>query len=266
MSHFPIRFLLSAAAFTLIGMGFTPRVAAQAQPTAPGATEPGKAPDPALKGPAVGNRPLVRGTAPSGFGPDAIEKKKAGGKKPMPPKPMPEFLKSLDVLRAAPTPEAIRLTADEDAKIKAIVAALDMSVKEYMDTNRAEIDTLRGKLSPSDRAMLDQQLQRGGPIRISRAGFGGKVGVAKQRGKQPGASPAGPAATPTTAGQPSKEDAAKTRARLVEIYSARPKSEDAQAKIMGILTPDQLTFVDKELAAHDGMTAPRRHARKGKIV
>ena len=143
MSHFPIRFMLSSVALTLIGLGFTPNAAAQAQPTAPGATEPGKAADPALKGPAVGNRPLVRGTAPSGFGPDAIEKKKAGGKKPMPPKPMPEFLKSLDVLRAAPTPEAIRLTADEDAKIKAIVTAFDVSVKEYVETNRVEIDVVR---------------------------------------------------------------------------------------------------------------------------
>ncbi len=258
MSRCAARFVLPLAAFALIGLGLTRSAPAQSNPAA----EPANATDPALKGPEIGDRAPVKGKSSAGFGPDSIEKKKAA--KPKPPMVMPEFLKSVDILRSAPTPDATRLTTDQDSRIKAIAADFESSVKSYLAKNQVEIDALRAKLSPTDRALLDQQLQRGGPIRLSKAGFGGKAGVAKLRGKQKDAAPADPAASTPDATTQSKEDAAKTRTRLVEIYAGRPKAEDAQAKIMGVLTPDQLTIVDKQLADHEGMDTPRRHAPKGK--
>ncbi len=255
-----------AARFVAVSMSLAaltgllaPQAALGQVPATPAA--PDKATDSALKGPTVGERPTAKGKPQSGFGPDAVAKKSAANK-PSAPLGMAEFLKAIDVLRGAPTPEAARLTTEEDARFKAIAADFATSAKTYMETHKQELDDLRAKLSPNDRNMLDMQLERGGAIKLSKAGFGGKNGVLKKKSKGTGdAQPDAPAAPAQ-----SKDDAAKTRARLVEVYAARPKAEDAQAKILGALTPDQLTIVNEQLAKHDEMSMGRRrgHGQKGK--
>ena len=155
---------------------------------------------------------------------------------------MAEFVKAIQTLRNAPTPEANRLTADEDAKIKAALAEQEQATKTYLDAHRQEIDDLRSKLSATDRAMLDEQLQRGGAIRLNKVGFGGKNAVLRKKDKS--AVHADATSDTATLG---KEDAAKTRARLVELYTGRPKSQDAQTKILALLTPAQADLVSEQL-------------------
>jgi hypothetical protein len=251
---------LAISATTVALLAGPEAVSAQTQPASSPTANPDKPTDPALKGPTVGDRPGAKKTA-SGFGPDAVAKKTANHKHSG-PLAMAAFMKSLDVLRAAPTPEAARLTSEEEARIKTIASDLESSTKAYMDAHKHEIDDLRAKLSPNDRNMLDQQLARGGPIRLSKAGFGGKHGVARQKGKAGNNASADQGSTSAQ----SKEDAAKTRSRLVEIYAGRPKAEDAQSKILGVLTPEQLTIMNTELAKHDEAPKVRKnaHGAKGK--
>jgi hypothetical protein len=203
-------------------------------------TTPSQPTDPTLKGPSIPERQVSpRTSTAAGFGPDSIEKKKAGGKKPAPPISMAQFMSALGVLRSSAFP----LTAEQSTKIQTIGTDFDAETKSYMDKNQAEIDTLRGQLSPTDRAMLDQQLARGGPIRLSKAGFGGKKRIAKQKGK--GGATAPDAASP--AAQPASDAEATARARLVEIYANRPNAQDAQDKILGVLTGDQRPLVEARL-------------------
>ena len=44
----------------------------------------------------------------------------------------------------------------------------------------------------------------------------------------------------------------------MELYNGRPSAQDAQAKILGLLTPEQLTIVDQELAKQEEATAAKR--------
>jgi hypothetical protein len=226
----------------------------------PPAAPAGSPDDAALKGPTVEVRPGAKGKGTSAFGPDSIEKKKAAGAKPMPPPSMAEFTKAVDVLKASSTPEAARLSADKSAEIAKVAAEFETATKGYMAKNQAELDTLRGQLSPNDRNMLDQQLARGGQLHLSKAGFGGKNGVLKGKGKQ---TDVGEKTTEDAMTAPAKgEEAAKIRSRLVEIYAGRPKVTDVQAKILGMLSPEQLPLVDAELAKLDARNAPA-HAGKG---
>lgn len=199
-----------------------------------------KTAEPALKGPSVGVRPDAKGKRTGEFGQDAVAKKASA--KAAAPATMAEFVKAIQTLRNAPTPEANRLTADEDAKIKAALAEQEQATKTYLDAHRQEIDDLRSKLSATDRAMLDEQLQRGGAIRLNKVGFGGKNAVLRKKDKS--AVHADATSDTATLG---KEDAAKTRARLVELYTGRPKSQDAQTKILALLTPAQADLVSEQL-------------------
>lgn len=214
------------------------------------ATPPDRSDESPLKGPSVAEPPKAKGKSQTGFGPDAVAKKTA--KKPAGPLSMAEFVKAIDVLRGGATAEGTRVTSDEDAKIKMLVSEFEASTKAYMDAHQKEIDALRAKLSSNDRVMLDQQLQRGGPIKLTKVGFGGKSAVLKQKAKSAGGSSADSAPTQ------SKDDAARTRTRLVELYSARPKPDDVQGKVLGLLTPEQLKIVNEHLANRDEMSSGRR--------
>ncbi len=212
--------------------------------------------EPALKGPAVGARPDGKGKGTGEFGPDAVAKK--ASTRASAPVTMAEFVKAIETLRNAPTPEANRLTADEDARIKAALAEQEQASKAYLDAHRQEIDALRSKLSATDRAMLDQQLQRGGSIRLSKTGFGGKNAVLRKKDK--GAAPADATSDTATVG---KADAAKTRARLVELYAGQPKPLDAQTKILAMLTPAQADLVSEQLK-NDATHGKHAHGKGAK--
>jgi hypothetical protein len=220
--------------------------------------------DDTLKGPDVTARNDPQTAARSGFGPDSIERKKAAGKRPQPPLSMTEFMRSINILRSAPTPDATRLTPEEDTKIQSIASDFDTSLKSYMDKNKAEIDSLRAQLSPTDRAMLDQQLARiasnGGELHFSKAGFGGKKQLAKQHSKQPSSTDSSDNSSTSTQSTQTA-DAAKVRSRIAELYSNRPKPQDAQSKILGVLTPDQLTIVQEDLAKHEKSDDQSKHHR-----
>jgi hypothetical protein len=141
----------------------------------------GPADDSPLKGPSVTDHstPKAKGT----FGPDAIEKKKAGNKSSPPPR-MAEFLKVMEELKHSPTPESARLTAEQEGKIGSAAKEFESATSAYMDKNKVELDGLRAKLSPNDRNALDQQLARGGAIHLSKkTGFGGKKGAEAEVGR-----------------------------------------------------------------------------------
>ncbi len=215
-----------------------------------------KTAEPALKGPSVGVRPDAKGKGTGEFGPDAVAKKASA--KAAAPVTMAEFVKAIETLRNAPTSDANRLTADEDAKIKAALAEQEQATKTYLDAHRQEIDDLRSKLSATDRAMLDEQLQHGGAIRLTKVGFGGKSAVLRKKDK-------GTPSADVTNGTAThgKEDTAKTRTRLVELYAGRPKPQDAQTKILAILTPAQADLVSEQLK-HDATHGKRAHGKGAK--
>jgi hypothetical protein len=230
---------------------------AMAQSTSPAPAQPT---DPTLKGPPVADHPVSpKVTTAAGFGPDSIEKKKAGGKKPTPPLSMKQFMTAIDSLSSSASP----LTSDQSSKIQAISSDFETATKSYLDKNKAEIDSLRAQLSPADRETLDQQLARGGPLKVSKAGFGGKK-HAKQNSQDSSTSPS--STTPsTTSSTTSTADSAAARTKLVEIYSNRPKADDAEAKILGVLTGDQRTLVEDKLKQMEQTRAEQHggHKRPG---
>ena len=138
---------------------------AQAQP---------KTDEPALKGPEVKDNSLP-GQKRS-FGEGSKDKKAADR-----PTPFPVVMKALDALRGEQA-GGNRLTDDQDAKLKVVQEEFQKSTREYLEKNRDEVATLRGKLTTEDRSKFDQAFGgEGRALRASKNGFKGKApkGAAK---------------------------------------------------------------------------------------
>lgn len=215
-SHFSLAFLSAALVLSAAPL-------ALAQPD-----------NPPLKGPDVTDRPPARGKAKSSFGGDAAGKNKA---RPQLAPPMPAFMKALD---------AANLTNDQSSKAKAFAADFDKAGAAFRENHKAEIDAARAKLSQTDRDALDKMLESGRPLKASKAGFQGKrKALGKGKGGEDSESMTDKPDAPSN--KAASEDAAEARAKLLEIYSQRPKPEETQTKIFALLNDKQTQAVETHL-------------------
>ncbi len=175
------------------------------------------------------------------------------------------FMRALNVLRGDQADESVRLSADQDAKIKGITDAFMNSMKEYRDQHKAEVQDLVKQLPPEERrragAFLrgpqgpggpDGQGGPGGPPDGQRGkgrpgGKGGKGGPGPDAQRPPQGAPDGDMMAPDNGPPPTKEQADAARAKLKEIIEGAPKPDETQKQVWALLTDAQKPVVQKEM-------------------
>jgi len=196
-----------------------------AQPTTQPATQPT---DPALKGPAVKQAGVPGENRQFGDG-------KVKGKERMGTEiPHRLFMKSLDSLRGDSADAAVRLSADQNSKIKAIDDAFSADVAKYREAHQGEARDLAQNLSPEDRKKAMAFLGREGRAQGDKAA---KLG--KGKGK------AAPEAGDMSSADAKKSEDAK--AKLRELMEGAPKSADTHARIFAVLSDTQKAAFQKQL-------------------
>jgi hypothetical protein len=205
-------------------------------------TQPAKTDDSALQGPAV-KEAGVPGESRQFADGKAKHKERLGTEIPH-----PLFMRALEVLRGDSADASVRLTADQDSKIKAISQAFTDSVSQYRQDHMAEARDLIQQFSPEDRKKAQQFLNREG------RGQDGKAPKLGDKAKGKGKAPEAPTATDdansdsmtgTAQVDPKKSEEAK--AKLRELFEGAPKPADTHAQIFGVLTDTQKPVFQKEL-------------------
>lgn len=173
------------------------------------------------------------------------------------------FMHALDVLRGDEA-GANKLTADQDARIKAINDEFRAKGDAFREAHKAEVRALIKDLPEPDarRArgflMVAREFYReDGPTPGERPG-GARRGERGPEGR-PKDGP-GRGDMPPTKGEDRKPspEAEKARERLHEILKDAPKLEDVHAQLFGVLTADQRAMVEKELAHQREQAEARR--------
>lgn len=187
--------------------------------------------DPALKGPAV-KQTGVPGENRQ-FGDGKVKNKERMGTEI----PHRLFMKSLDGLRGDSADAAVRLTADQDTRIKAINEAFMSEVSKYREAHQGEARELLGQLSPEDRKKAAAFLGR------EARGLGEKP--AKLGPKAKGKGEAKPDEMTDQTVDPKKSEEAK--AKLRELMEGAPKPADTHTQIFAVLNDSQKAAFQKEL-------------------
>lgn len=199
--------------------------------------------DAVLRGPEVKDNsvPGTRGK----FGGTGSAKENRG-QQPIPPRVM---LQAVNVLKSDSTPEADRLTAEQEKQVRAVQEEFRASQKAYFDEHRDEIMKLRSELGPENRRKLDERLR-------SLPGFnreGGRPGD-KPQGR-PDRKPGKNADKQTPDGDQmqdgmqaaSEADQIAAMSRLKELAEQAPDAKDAQTRAWAVLSASQKALVEKEL-------------------
>ena len=197
-------------------------------------TQPKKTDEPALKGPAV-KEAGVPGENRQ-FGEGKVKNKERMGTEI----PHRVFMKSLDALRGDTADASVRLSSEQDSKIKATNDAFMDSLAKYREANQAEARELIQQLDPKDRRMAMEFLGREARNLGEKAPKLGEKGKAK--GKPDAAKP--DEMSGETVDAKKAEDA---KARLREMLEGAPKPADTHAKIFGVLTDVQKAAFQKEM-------------------
>jgi hypothetical protein len=200
-------------------------------------SQPKKGDEPVLKGPSVKetgvpgeNRPFSGGKG---------RKDRMGGEIPH-----PLFMRALDSLRQQDADEAIRLTSDQDAKIKSIDGEFMAARRKFVQENGQELRELAPQLSPEDRRKL--------------AEFVGREGLRQEGQKGKGTGPKPDEMTPDA------ETSKAARARVLELVESAPKPADSHAKMFAVLTAEQKAAFQKRLeAARASMQGPAQKKSDG---
>lgn len=208
-------------------------------------TKPDEAP---LRGPSGNDHSVPGETGRFGGGASGDKKDRAAQQ----PIRHPMFMKALDVLRGEQADASVRLTSDQDAKIKTIDEAFRKQAETFRTEHAAEVRGLVSQLTPEDRRKFAQYMGL----------FGGRDG-AGERAKGDGAKGGGvkgggkaarrPDATPQdgndamTDAKPDPAAAEAARNKLREIVEAAPKPEETHKQIFGVLTDTQRPVVEKEI-------------------
>jgi hypothetical protein len=212
-----IRFAVPALALaTFAGAAF-----AQTQP---------KTTDPTLQGPAV-----TSGGVPGEnrqFGDGKVKGKERMGTEI----PHRLFMKALDTLRGSTADPSVRLSSDQDTKIKTINDAYMAQVTAYRQAHQDEAKQLIQQLSPEDRkkamALFNRVSDGDGPAKLG-----------KGKGK-------GAASTADTANQTvDPKQAEEAKAKLRELMQGAPKPGDTHAQIFAVLSDPQKVAFQKQLEA-----------------
>ncbi|MBY0111252.1 MAG: hypothetical protein K2Y21_00415 [Phycisphaerales bacterium] len=193
--------------------------------------------DPALRGPAVrdGGVPGMK----RHFGEGGDMKERMGGR--LPPQ---AFVRALEAVRGENVDASVRLTPEQDQKIRGIMDNFRDSMQKFHEEHKAEFEALRP--------------QRGeGPRGEGPRGKGGPRGPhAPQGDGAPEAQRNAPAENKPEAGAP-KPDAAR-RQKFEELMAQAPKPEDAQAAVFNVLTDAQKPLVQARLEEIKKDMAERR--------
>jgi hypothetical protein len=199
-------------------------------------TQPKKAEDPALQGPAV-----KEGGVPGEnrqFGDGKVKGKERMGNAI----PHPLFMKALDSLRGD---SSVRLTSDQDSKIKTISDAFTDSVAKYRQDHMAEARELIQQLSPEDRKKAQQFLAREGRGQDGKAPKLGEKGKGKGKPEASNADASSDSMSDIAPADPKKSEDAK--AKLRELFEGAPKPADTHTQIFAVLTDTQKPVFQKEL-------------------
>lgn len=174
--------------------------------------------EPALRGPAVrdGGVPGMR----RHFGDEGNMQGRMANR--MPPH---AFVRALEVLRGDKADEAVRLTPEQDQKIRAIMDDFRASMQKFHEEHKAEFEAIRPRRGDSQGPRPDgERRQAGGP---------------EDR-------PAGP------------NPDGQRRQQFQELMAKAPKPEDAQAAVFNVLTDAQKPLVQARLEVIKKDMAERR--------
>lgn len=139
------------------------------------------------------------------------------------PVPQREFMRAIGALRDDKTPENLRLTDDQQAKIKSINQEFEQSMSEFRQAHKGEFEEMRGQFG-----------DRGRPPRPPQ-------GKADADGE--------PMMPPPDAPKPPEGKAPNEAARqkFEELRAQAPNPKDAQAKIFAVLSDEQKPLVQERL-------------------
>lgn len=174
--------------------------------------------EPALRGPAVrdGGVPGMR----RHFGDEGNMQGRMANR--MPPQ---AFVRALDAVRGDKVDEAVRLTPEQDEKIRGIMNDFRASMQKFQEEHKAEFEAMRPRRGDSQGPRPDgERREAGGP---------------EDR-------PAGP-----------KPDGQR-RQQFEELMAQAPKPEDAQAAVFNVLTDAQKPLVQARLEEIKKDMAERR--------
>lgn len=156
------------------------------------------------------------------------------------------FMAAIDGLRGKETAAAVRLTSDQDTKIKAINDEFTATVQKFRTEHQDEVRALLPKLSPEDRRKAMTYLGRAGGLENKRPGVDTKKNISK---KDLNAKPE--EMTEQAEGTKGGEEA---KARLKEMLEMAPNPSDTHTRIFGVLTdPQKKAFQAAMEQAKEGM-------------
>lgn len=145
------------------------------------------------------------------------------------------FVRAVESLKAESTPAELRLTAEQESKIKTLREEFEAKVQAYRDANKDEVIKLREDVGPRERRRIDEMLR--GPGEGPREG--GRDGA--RREERPKGEPGDGMMDEGKPADEAKAEAA--RKRLREIMEAAPQPTEVQTAVMGVLTEQQKEHV-----------------------
>ncbi len=202
--------------------------------------------DPVLKGPQVrdGGVPGMRRPFGDGQGGDA--KQRLADR----PIPQMEFMRAVGALRDESTPENLRLTDEQQQKIREINKQFEQSMRDFREQHKADFEAMRGQFG-----------DRGRPGRGPRPGPDGKPAG------NPDAKPGDNAPEMNNADRPPlpppPQDGA-ARQKFEELRAQAPSPKDAQAKVFAVLTDEQKPIVQERLESIKKEMAERGMSERAK--
>lgn len=175
--------------------------------------------EPVLQGPVLQGPKVVDGGVPGtrrpfGDGQGGDAKQRLADR----PMPQMEFMRAIGVLHEEKTPENLRLTEEQQTKIRAINQEFEQSMRSFREAHKGEFEQMRGKYG-----------DRGRPPRK------GDQSPADGEQMQP----------PPPAAEKGPDGAA--RQKFEELRALAPSPKDAQAKIFAVLTDEQKPLVQERL-------------------
>ena len=202
--------------------------------TAIAQSQPKKADEPALKGPAV-----KEGGVPGEnrqFGDGKVKGKERMGTEI----PHRLFMQAVNSLRGETVDASVRLSDEQDSKIKAINDAFMESLSKYRADHMEEAKGLIKQLPPDEQRKAREFLGR------EARGLDGKAPKLGEKGKGKGKPPAD--ATPDDmTGQTDAKKAEDAKTKLRELFEGAPKPADTHTQIFGVLNDAQKAAFQKQL-------------------
>jgi hypothetical protein len=136
------------------------------------------------------------------------------------------FRQALDSLRGEDVPEGVRLTQDQDRRLREIEQTFFNEMAMFREQHANEVRTLIAKLAPEDRRRAAEFLRGPGRPGADRPGPRAET---EEKEKAPGGG----------AGKADPEAAKVARERLKEILQSAPKAVEVHAKMIAVLSDAQ---------------------------